>query len=206
MHGVAGGWNRHDVDRRAHRALYRIGREKGRRNHRAVPKQAHRSRWYRGGHPINRFRGPEAADVPAPRIEDGDAPQAAVPRGEGVRGQQGQPFKVPEFPGSVARAPPRGNTLTGGVEYQDLVAASVRHGNMALWQHLHVPNIEEHGGGIVVAAANDEVGLGGKRATFDQVQRRIAKIDDPHAGAVGDGDVVPGVWTGVRSAGRSEGK
>ncbi|MCE2422486.1 MAG: hypothetical protein J4G03_04160 [Gemmatimonadetes bacterium] len=65
------------------------------------------------------------ADVPARRIEDGDAPQATVSRRQGVGGQGGQPFEIPEFPWAVPPPTPCVDVLPGTVEHEDLVSASV---------------------------------------------------------------------------------
>lgn len=78
-------------------------------------------------HRVYGDRGRRVPDIPTRRVEDGDAPQATVPRREGIGWQEGQPFEISELPRAVPSPAPCVDVPSGGVEHQDVVSASVDH-------------------------------------------------------------------------------
>ena len=59
-------------------------------------------------------------------------------------------------------------------------------------KNFHIPDVGEHGGRVVFAAPNDEVGLAGQGATLHEAQGRGAEVHDAYASAVEDGGKVAG--------------
>ena len=187
VYGASGRRNRHDLDRRARRTLHRGERCEEHRDHRAVLEHAHGSRRNGIRRRVNGARGREAPDEPAVRIENGDAPQADVRRRKGIRWSGGQPLETPEFPRAIACPAPRGDVSPSGVEYDDLIPASVHDGDTTVRQQLHIPEVGKDVRIVVFATPNDEVGLASQSVSLREHVRRRAELDDPHAGAVEDG-------------------